>query len=46
MTPQNGGYAVVAYVLATLVYVSYSAILVVRERSLRAKLDARDRSGT
>ena len=40
MTPQNGGYAVAAYVLAAIVYLSYSAILAMRERSLRAKLDA------
>jgi hypothetical protein len=40
MTPQNGGYAVAAYVLAALVYLGYAAILAMRERSLRAKLDA------
>ena len=40
MTPDNGGYAVAAYVLATIVYVGYSAILIVRERALHARLRA------
>ena len=39
MIPDNGMFAVAAYVLATIVYVGYSAILVVRDRRLRARLD-------
>ena len=40
MTPANGGYAVAAYVAAAIVLLSYSMILVARERRLRARLDA------
>ncbi len=44
MTPDNGVYAAAAYVLATIVYVAYSVILVARERALRKKLDAHERT--
>ena len=38
MTPDNGQFAIAAYTLATIVFLGYSAILVGRERALRAKL--------
>ncbi|MEP6732796.1 MAG: hypothetical protein ABJE10_19280 [bacterium] len=38
MTPDNAVFAAVAYTLASVVYLSYSLILVARERSFRAKL--------
>ena len=38
MTPDNGGYATAAYVLAALVYLGYAVSLKVRERRLRARL--------
>lgn len=44
MTPANGGYAVAAYVAAAIVYLSYSMILVARERRLRARLDAHNQT--
>ncbi len=38
MTPDNAGYAVAAYTLATIVYLGYSIVVVVRERALRKRL--------
>jgi hypothetical protein len=38
MTPDNGQFAIAAYTLAAIVYVTYATILVRRERALRAKL--------
>jgi hypothetical protein len=38
MTPDNGGYATAAYVLAAIVYVGYIVSLKVRERTLRRRL--------
>jgi hypothetical protein len=38
MTPDNGGYATAAYILASLVYVGYIVSLKVRERKLRQRL--------
>jgi hypothetical protein len=38
MTPDNGGYATAAYVLATLVYLVYIVSLKIRERNLRRRL--------
>ena len=39
MTPDNGQFAIAAYTLAAIVYLSYSAILIGRERARRAKLE-------
>lgn len=41
MTPDNGGYAIAAYVLASIVYVSYAVILRTREKALRRKLSGK-----
>lgn len=41
MTPDNGAYAIAAYVLGAIVYVSYMAILRVREKALRRKLSGK-----
>ena len=38
MTPDNGGYATAAYVLAALVYLGYAVSLKVREHRLRERL--------
>ena len=38
MTPNNGGYATAAYVLASLVYLGYIVSLRVRERNLRRRI--------
>ena len=38
MTPDNGGFAVAAYIAAAIVYAAYTLSLVVRERRVRAKL--------
>ena len=38
MTPDNGGYATAAYVLAAIVYIGYIVSLKVRERNLRRRL--------
>ena len=38
MTPDNAGFAVAAYTLATIVYLGYSVTLVLRERALRTRL--------
>ena len=38
MMPDNAGYAVAAYILATTVYLGYSMIVVLRERALRRRL--------
>jgi hypothetical protein len=38
VTPDNGGYAAAAYVLAALVYVGYVLTLKLRERRLRERL--------
>jgi len=38
MTPDNGGYAVAAYTLATIVYVGYILSIKIRERRLRQRL--------
>lgn len=42
MTPDNGGYAIVAYTCSVLVFALYVVSLVMRERKLRARLDALD----
>ena len=38
MTPDNGGFATAAYVLAALVYGAYVVSLTLRERRLRERL--------
>ena len=38
MTPDNGGFAAVAYVLAACIYTAYVASLKLRERRLRQRL--------
>ena len=38
MTPDNGSFAIAAYVLAALVYVGYVLSIRVRERRLRDRL--------
>lgn len=38
MTPDNGGYAIAAYVLACLVYAAYALVLRHREKALRRQL--------
>jgi hypothetical protein len=38
MTPDNGGYATAAYVLAAVVYLGYIVTLRVRERNLRRRI--------
>ena len=38
MTPDNGGYAMAAYILAALVYIGYVLSIRVRERRLRHRL--------
>ena len=38
MTPDNGGFAIAAYVLAAIVYVGYVLSIKVRERRLRDRL--------
>ena len=38
MTPDNGGYATAAYILAALVYLGYVLSLKIRERKLRARI--------
>ena len=42
MTPDNGGFAIAAYVCAAIVYAAYAASLVIRERNLRARIDANE----
>jgi hypothetical protein len=42
MTPDNAIFAVVAYTLTVIVYLGYAAILSVREKSLREKLEKLD----
>ena len=44
MTPDNAQFAVAAYALASIVYFSYSAILVMRERALRKRLAELERT--
>ena len=39
MTPDNGVYYHVAYVVAAVVYVSYAISLAVRRRNLEARLE-------
>jgi hypothetical protein len=39
MTPDNGQFAIAAYTLAAIIYLGYSAILIGREGTLRAKLE-------
>lgn len=38
MTPDNAGFAIAAYTLATIVYLGYAATLAIRERALRKRL--------
>ena len=38
MTPDNARFAIAAYALASIVYLAYSAILMMRERALRRRL--------
>jgi hypothetical protein len=38
MTPDNGGFATAAYVLAAIVYLGYVLSIKVRERQLRQRL--------
>ncbi|MEO6527215.1 MAG: hypothetical protein ABIP93_11360 [Gemmatimonadaceae bacterium] len=38
MTPDNGGFATAAYILAGIVYLAYAVSITVRERRLRARL--------
>ena len=38
MTPDNGGYAIAAYLLTAIVYLAYIASIRVRERRLRSRL--------
>lgn len=38
MTPDNGGYATAAYILAALVYLGYVLSLKIRERRLRERI--------
>jgi uncharacterized membrane protein YciS (DUF1049 family) len=38
MTPDNGGFAIAAYVLAAIVYVGYVLSIKMRERRLRDRL--------
>jgi hypothetical protein len=42
MTPDNARFAIAAYTLAAIVYLTYSTILVTRERALRDKLSKLD----
>ena len=47
MTPDNGGFAIAAYILVAIVYGGYVLSLALRERRLRerlARLDAPPRS--
>lgn len=46
MTPDNGGFAIAAYVLATAVYVGYAITLRMRERALRARLETLGLNGS
>jgi hypothetical protein len=48
MTPDNGGYAVAAYLLTALVYLAYIVSIRVRERRLRSRLETLEatRAGT
>lgn len=41
MTPDNGGYAIAAYVLAAIVYLGYTLSLWQREKALRRKLSGK-----
>ena len=47
MMPENAGYQHAAYIVAGVVYTLYALSIVLRRRSLRARLDAveRERSG-
>ena len=38
MTPDNGGFATAAYILAAIVYLGYVLSIKVRERQLRSRL--------
>lgn len=46
MMPDNGGFAVAAYTLTAIVYLAYALSIKVRERKLRARLEALERSGS
>ena len=38
MTPDNGGFATVAYIITAIVYLAYAASIKVRERRVRERL--------
>ena len=44
MTPDNGGFATVAYIITAIVYLGYAASIKLRERRIRERLARLDAS--